>query len=252
MKPSLRAFEHCMSDISAEYETYKQRSFFQIGMPLFVPALFFLLAAFGCCLRRDSLLLAVILLILGLLLMLWGVRNVKEESKHILRFVREKSTFSHRCDPPLTIANLLDDFKQEGFEITEYPFGNYYGRQCIRGKFICHLFIANNETPDCPEAERYSKLFIQTVCESGMALGSQYLLDLEYGPDLEEKAPSYIQSAKEGFMHNKQGVFFGFRLAYDTQKHILYCAEAVIHIIWQKNEVLSIYASELLKKLFFA
>lgn len=232
-------------------ETYRQRSYFQTGMPLFGVALVFLVAAICFCLRRDSLLLAVILLVIGLLLMMLGAGSVKGETKHILRFVQEKSVFYHRYDPPLKIIDLLDCLKDEGFEVTEYPFGNYYCHRYIDQKYSCHFFVANNDTPDCPEAERYSELFIRTVCESGMAVGSQYLLDLEYGSGLEQTSPQYIQAVREGFMHDKQGILFGFRLAYDTRDDILYCAEAVTRIIWQKNDALAIYASELLKKLFF-
>ena len=116
---------------------------------------------------------------------------------------------------------------------------------------LCGCTLANNDTPDCPEAESYSKLFIQIVCESGMSLGSQYLLNMEYGARLEQKSPEYIQAVREGFMHDKQGVPFGFRLAYDTQDDILYCAEAIIRIVWHKSDPLAIYVSELLKKLFF-
>ena len=53
-------------------ETYRQRSFFQTGMPLFVAALFFLIAAFCFCLKRDMLLLAAALLVIGLLFLMLG------------------------------------------------------------------------------------------------------------------------------------------------------------------------------------
>ena len=44
---------------------------------------------------------------------------------------------------------------------------------------------------------------------------------------------------------------FGFRLAYDTRDDILYCAEAIVRIVWHKSDPLAIYVSELLNKLFF-
>lgn len=232
-------------------ETYRQRSFFQTGMPLFVVALFFLIAALCFCLKRGTLLLAVVLLVIGLLFLMLGAGRVKKETKNILRFVQESSVFYHRCYPPLRVTDILDCLKKEGFEVAAYPFGNYYCHRNIGQKFGCHFFIANNDTPDCPEAESYSELFIRIVCESGMSLGSQYLLDMEYGARLEQKSPEYIQAVREGFMHNKQGVPFGFRLAYDTQGDILYCAEAIVRIIWHKSDPLAIYVSELLKKLFF-
>ncbi len=231
-------------------EIYRQKSFFQTGLPLFGAALFFLIPAVCFCLRRGTLLLAVMLLLIGLLLLMLGAGRVKGETKHIQEFVREKSVFYHKYDPPLTISGLLDCLKEEGFEVEEYPFGNYYCHQHIDQKYCFHFFVANNDTPDCPEAENYSRLFIQTVYEAGRAAGSQYLLDLEYGAGLEQKSPEYIQAVQEGFMHDKYGFFFGFRIAYDTQDNVLYCAEAVSRIIWHKSEALAVYFSELLKKLF--
>ena len=168
-----------------------------------------------------------------------------------MRFVQESSAFYHRCYPPLRVTDILDCLKNEGFEVAEYPFDNYYCHRNIGRKFRCHFFVANNDTPDCPEAESYSKLFIRIVCESGVSLGSQYLLDMEYGSGLEQKSPEYIQAVREGFMHDKQGVPFGFRLAYDTRDDILYCAEAIVRIVWHKSDPLAIYVSELLNKLFF-
>ena len=232
-------------------EIYRQKSFFQTGLPLFGAALFFLIPAVCFCLRRGTLLLAVMLLLIGLLLLMLGVGRVKGETKHIQEFVREESVFYHKYDPPLTISGLLDCLKEEGFEVEEYPFGNYYCHQHIDQKYCFNFFVANNDTPDCPEAENYSRLFIQTVYEAGRAAGSQYLLDLEYGAGLEQKSPEYIQAVQEGFMHDKYGFFFGFRIAYDTQDNVLYCAEAVSRIIWHKSEVLAVYSGELLKKLFF-
>jgi len=190
-------------------EIYKQRPFFQIGIPLLGIALVFLIAAFCCSLRRDTLFGAIALLAIGLLFLILGIGRGKKETKRILRFVQEKSVFYHRYCPPLTITDLLDYLKREGFEVMEYPFGNYYSQYNMGQKYRCHFFIANNDTPDCPEAESYSELFIRTVCESGMALGSQYLLDMEYGSGPEQKSPEYIQAVREGFMHDKQGVLFG-------------------------------------------
>ena len=232
-------------------ETYRQKSFFQTGMPIFGAALFFLIPAFCLCLRRNTFLSAAVLLVIGLLLIMLGVGRVKGETKHILGFVREESVFYHKYNPTLTISGLLDCLKKEGFKVTEYPFGNYYCHQYIDQKYSCHFFVANNDTPDCPEAESYSKLFIRTVYEAGMAASSQYLLDLEYGAGLEQKSPEYIQAVQEGFLHDKNGFFFGFRIAYDTRNNVLYCAEAVTRIIWHKSEALAIYSGELLKKLFF-
>lgn len=232
-------------------ETYRQRPFSRTGMPLFGAALLFLIPAICFCLSRNTLLLAVALLMIGLLFIMLGVERIKGEAKHILRFVQEKSNFYHKYNPPLTVSGLLDCLKKEGFEVTEYPYGNYYCHQYIGQKYSVHFFVANNDTPDCPEAESYSKLFIQTVYGAGRAVGSQYLLDLEYGAGLEQKSPEYIQAVREGLMHDKNGFFFGFRLAYDTQDNSLYCAEAVTRIIWHKSEALAIYSSKLLKKLFF-
>ena len=93
-----------------------------------------------------------------------------------------------------------------------------------------------------PIAEGDLKWILHRNCEG---------TDLEYGAGLEQKSPEYIQAVREGLMHDKNGFFFGFRLAYDTQDNSLYCAEAVTRIIWHKSEALAIYSSELLKKLFF-
>ena len=177
-------------------EMYRQRPFFQTGMALFGAALLFLLPAICFCLRRNTFLLAVALLVIGLLLIMLGVGRIKGETKHILRFVQEKSNFYHKYDSPLTISGLLERLQEEGFEVAEYPFGNYYCHRCIGRKYCCHFFVANNDTPDCPEAESYSRLFIQTVYGAGRAAGSQYLLDLEYGAGLEQKSPEYIQAVR--------------------------------------------------------
>ena len=139
-------------------KTYCQKSFFQTGMPLFGASLIFLTAALYFCLKKDTLLLAVFLLAIGLLFIMLGAGSVKKETKQILRFVRESSDFYHRCQPPLTVNSLLDRLKGEGFQVTEYPFGNYYCHQKIREQYCCHFFVANNDTPDCPEAEGYSSV----------------------------------------------------------------------------------------------
>ena len=236
--------------MKAEKGIYIQKTFFRTAAPPYVASLVFLVMALYCILSQKPLSWAVLLLVIGLLLIMLGVRRTKQNTEHILWFVREKSALCHKYSPPLTIDGLLDDLKQEGFEVMEYPFGNYYCRRNIDPKRTIHFFVANNDTPDCPEAESYSVLFVRTVCEVGMAAGWQYLLDLEYGPRLEREAPQYIQAVREGIMHDKQGIFIGFRLAYDTQDHILYCAEAVTRIIWHKSEVLAIYTSELLERLF--
>ena len=102
-------------------EMYRQRPIFQTGMPLFGAALIFLLPALCFCLRRNTFLLAVILLVIGLLLIMLGVGRIKGETKHILRFVQEKSNFYHKYDSPLIISGLLERLQKEGFEVAEYP-----------------------------------------------------------------------------------------------------------------------------------
>lgn len=133
-------------------EMYRQRPFFRTGMPLFGAALFFLIPAIYFCLKRNTLLLAVALLVIGLLLIMLGVGRIKGETKQILRFVQEKSNFYHKYDSPLTISGLLERLQEEGFEVAEYPFGNYYCHRYIGRKYCCHFFVANNDAPDCPEA----------------------------------------------------------------------------------------------------
>lgn len=238
--------------MNTEKELYKQKSFFQSSMPSLAASLFFLIMSLYCLLNKKPLLWAVLLLMIGLLFLTFGIGWVKRDMKHILRFVREESVFFHKCSPPLTIAGLLEGLKQEGFAVTAYPFGNYYCQRDIDPKHKVHFFVANNDTPDCPEAEDYSTLFIRTVYETHMAAGRQYLLDLEYGAKLKQKSPEYLQAAREGLMHDKQGFCFGFRLGYDTQDDTLYCADAVTCIIWHKGDRLAIYANELLEKLFLS
>jgi hypothetical protein len=117
-------------------------------------------------------------------------------------------------------------------------------------KHGCHFFLANNNAPDCPETEEYSKLFIKTVFETGLSAGNRYLLNLEYGAEIAKNAPEYIKVARDGFMCDKSGTPFGFRLAYDTKSNVLYWAEAVTDIDWHKSEVMAIYTAKLLQKLF--
>ena len=65
---------------------------------------------------------------------------------------------------------------------------------------------------------------------------------------MEEAA--FIKEAKKGFMITKDGVPFGFRIAYDTESHTLYYAEAVINVAWKKREMIANYTNVLLSKLY--
>lgn len=231
-------------------EKYRQKTFFGTGLPLFAASLPFLLFALYDLLKQFSLLVCIPLTLTGLLLIMAGCRQTRRNNIQLLQFVRQNSTFVHQCKPQLTIPELLKRLKQEGFELIEYPFGNYYAFRQLDKKHKCHFFLANNDTPDLPEAEEYSKLFIRTVYETGLAAGSQYLLNLEYGPEPEQRAPAYIKAARGGFMYDKSNIPFGFRVAYDTKSNRLYWAEAITDVEWHKSEITASYVSKLLKKLF--
>ena len=231
-------------------ERYQQKTFFGTGLPLFAAALPFLLASLYLLLKQTQLPLCILLLTIGLLFIMASVWQTKRNNAQLLQFVRQNSTFTHQCQPSLKIDSLLHNLQQQAFELTEYPFGNYHAYRQLDKKHGCHFFLANNNAPDCPETEEYSKLFIKTVFETGLSAGNRYLLNLEYGAEIAKNAPEYIKVARDGFMCDKSGTPFGFRLAYDTKSNVLYWAEAVTDIDWHKSEVLAIYTAKLLRKLF--
>lgn len=231
-------------------EKYRQKTFFGTGLPLFAASLPFLLTSLYLLLKQSPLPVCILLLIVGLLFIMAGVRQTKRNNEQLLQFVYQNSAFTHQCQPPITISNLLKSLEQEGFELSEYPFGNYYAHRQLDKKHSCHFFLSNNETPDCPEAEEHSQIFIKTMFASGMSAGSQYLLNLEYGPNIAQKAPVYIELARSGFIHDTSNIPFGLRLVYDTQSNILYWTEAVMDVEWHKSEISAIYTAQLLQKLF--
>ncbi len=54
---------------------------------------------------------------------------------------------------------LFKDILEVCFELT----ANEARVSELADNHSCHFFVANNDTPDCPEAESDSKLFIRTV-----------------------------------------------------------------------------------------
>ena len=229
-----------------------QKSFFRTGFPPLGAALVLLGLSLYMLLHQFPLLLPVLLLAAGLALIALGLRSGKRESERILRFIRENSAFRHRCKPPLTMTDLLDRLRREGFAVTEYPFGNYHGYREFGSKCVCHFFVSNHDAPDLQEDGGYAGLFVQAHLSASQGPGTQYLLNLKYGPGLEERASTYLKAAQEGFIHDRHGFLFGFHLAYDTRDHILYCAEAVRQVVWQKGDALAAYTGGLLDRLFFS
>lgn len=234
--------------MNTEKKVYRQKTFFHTGLPLLVISLPILLTTLYALLHNIPLHICILGLLSGLILVIQGARQGKKETTRLREFIRKNSSFTHKCRPPLTLDKLLALLKQEGFELTAYPYGNYYAYCKLDNKYDYHCFLANNDTPDCPEAEAYSKLFIQTVWQTGQAAGKSYILNLEYGADLPKKAGQYLKNIRDGFMCDKNGFWFGFRIAYDTKENILYCAEAITNVIWHQSEQPTIYTCRLLQK----
>lgn len=234
-------------------ETCIQKSFFRTGFPLLGAAVAVLALCLYLLFHGLPPLPAALLLAAGIALIVRGVGSGKRESERILRFIRDQSAFRHRLEPPLTMAALLDRLRQEGFAVTEYPFGNCHGYREFAPKCVCHFFLSNNDAPgpDLQEDGGYAALFVQAHLSASMTCGQQYLVNLKYGPGLEEKSAAYIRASREGFIHDKHGNLFGFHLAWDTRENVLYCAEAVRRVVWQRGDRFGAYAGGLLGRLFF-
>lgn len=234
-------------------ETCIQKSFFRTGFPLLGAAAAVLVLCLYLLLHGLPPLPAALLLAAGIALMARGVGSGKRESERILRFIRDRSAFRHRPEPPLTMAALLERLRREGFTVTEYPFGNCHGYREFAPKCVCHFFLSNNDAPgpDLQEDGGYAALFVQAHLSAGTTRGRQYLVDLKYGPGLEEKSAPYIRASREGFIHGRHGDLFGFRLAWDTRENVLYCAEAVSRVVWQRGDLFGAYAGGLVERLFF-
>lgn len=237
--------------MTGDKSTYTQRSFFRTGMPLLAAAILILILDLYGILHRGPLLPAVLLLAAGLALIVLGLRSGKKETLRILRFIRDNSALRHREDPSLTPEDLAERLRGEGFSVTGYPYGDYYCHRRFGGKFDCHFFLVNNDEPDVPEAEDFSALFVSTFLSASQTPGRHYVINLKYGPGLEQSCPTYIQRTRECFMYDKSGILFGCYLALDTREGVLYCAEAVTRVRWQKNDAFPIYLGGLLQRLFF-
>ncbi len=216
----------------------------------FLLALLSLFTALYILLFHGIILLPIFLLSIGIILEIRWLKSLQKGTKAIFHFVEEKSSFIHQNYSFAVFPNMIDTLRQEGFSIEKYPYGNYYCFLLLNGKHPYHFFIGNNDTPDCKEVEGFSKLFIEKIAEAISSYGSQYFVDFEYGANFGEKEAAFIKEAKKGFMITKDGVPFGFRIAYDTESHTLYYAEAVTNVAWKKRETIANYTNVLLSKLY--
>lgn len=215
----------------------------------------FLLGLFGLLLSlyftiNRSLLFSILFLTIGIVLEVIWFRLILKGSKGAIQFVEETSTFIHNCSQWITVSDIVNTLKSKGFSVKEYPYGNYYCFLLLDKKHPYHFFVANNDTPDCREAEEFSALFISKIAETGSSNGNQYFVDFEYGNELDKKTPEFIEVLRKGFMITKDGMPFGFRVAYDTKTNILYYAEAVTSVVWQKGALLSTYTNKLFNQLY--
>ncbi len=176
---------------------------------------------------------------------LWFV-GLKKEGKEMIQFVKDTSVVIHNRS--LTVQGFLDVLEEEGFEIHEYPYQNYYACRVMNKKTSYDFFLANDDTPDCEEAEAYSSLFISRIMAANVGAG--YFFDLEYGENMEHTMRTFMPAIQQGFMLTKNNFIFGYRAAYDTKTKTLYFADAVKNIEWCKTSFLSKYTNELLAKLF--
>lgn len=210
--------------------------------------LFFLVITFYSLIKQVLLPISLCLCVIGVTLELIWFQSLSKSYRKLLKFVEESSSFVHPLKSPMTISELIHTLYLEGFEIKEFPYGNYYCLQKGEKKFLYHFFIANNDTPNCPETEAFCTLFIQKFVQSTSAYGREYFVDFEYGTDMQEKAPEYVAVCKKGFITTKNTPIFGFRIAYDTKADILYYAEAVGHVITKGDPIQHI--NTLFQKLF--
>ncbi len=234
-----------------EKKQYIQKPVFsKKGLVLFFGAVLLLIAALCCVLNQISLFFCIFLLGIGIALEILWLKSLTSGIKGVLRFVEEKSVSTHKCHVPITQANIVRILKQEGFSIKEYPYQNYECFLVLHKKYSYHFFIVNQDTLDNKSTTEFSKLFFQKMREAACAGGIRYFVDFQYGFDLEKKAPVFLAATKKGFITTKNGLPFGFRIAYDTKTNILYYAEAIVNVLWQKNEQVANYTSALFYKLF--
>ena len=217
---------------------------------LFLLGLVSLLGSLYSLLTQMSLLISICLLAVGLILEVLWFKALKSKDKEFLKFIEETSSFEHPLRSPLVISEIIGKLKSEGFEIKEYPYGNYYGQRQLNRNLAYHFFISNNDTPDCKEVEEYSTLFIQKIAQAGTSYGTQFFVAFEYGAEIQERSPEFVDVCRQGFMIAKEQGEFGYRIAYDTKADILYYAEAITNVIWMKTAIIGRYTSELFQKLF--
>ena len=232
-------------------DPYVQKNpFWTKGTILFFLGLASLVGSLCSLLARMSLLISLFLFAVGLIMEVLWLKALQSKDNEFLTFIEGTSSFEHPLKSPLVISELLQQLNSEGFEIKEYPYGNYYGQRQWNRNSTYHFFISNNETPDCKEVEEYSTLFIQKIMEAGNSYGSQFFVAFEYGPEIQKRSPEFVEVCRQGFMVAKEQGAFGYRIAYDTTANILYYAEAITNVVWVKTAAMGRYTSELFQKLF--
>ncbi len=224
----------------------KEKSFFNW---IYFTSLFFLVLAL-IFIFMGFFYIGAVFAVPGIILFILCLSNAKKEALKIFKFVKENSVFTHNCHIPLTVQGFVDVLKNEGFEIEEYPYQNYYAHKMLNKNFTYHFFIANNDTPALKDEDKFADLFISKFMDRGMESAAEYIFDLEYGKDLENKMQDMMPVLRDGFIQTKDHFIFGYRAAYDTEKNILYYADAVKKIEWDKKAIVAQYTNTLLEKLF--
>lgn len=208
------------------------------------------LGSFCHLLHGGSLVISICLLLVGVALeAIWFMTLIGHDKK-LCKFVEETSSFVHKYKSPLNLEEIVDTLKSEGFQVEEYPYGNYHGSRQLHTGPLFHVFILNHDTRERKETEDFFTLFVSKVVEAGLSGGNQFLIALEYGENIQEKDPDLMTVCKRGFMTAKGQGAFGFRIVYDTKTNILYFAEAVTKVTWMKKSMSARYMSELLRKMF--
>lgn len=201
---------------------------------------------------------AIIALIAGIVLEGLAFKEIAQEEKRLFKFIEEKSNFTHSFAVPLTSLRIVEKLKNMGFAITEYPMENYHCVKQFDKGYECHFFLLNDETPDCPEAETFSRLFITTTME---ILAQQqdfkkdfkkFYMHLIIGEiDLENSTSDLQNTLRKGAIRNGvQGVLLGFTAGYDTNKNVLYCADAMTRVNWYRFSIIPKHMTSILVELF--
>lgn len=188
---------------------------------------------------------------LGLPLLLIAQKESAGAAKQLEQFILSNGTLEHTPVTATTAAAAVERLKSMGFDVTVYPMGNYYCVKHLDKRHQCIVFIQNHDTPDCPEAEEYSALYIKRMM--GISLQPRpeaVLVAIDYGNINLEEQSEYFQTLRKGFTFTKNGMVLNFSAAYDTDKNILYLANAIKLVEWRKSNVMAKYTVELMTELF--